>query len=228
MRTGRAVLMVLVAAVALAGCGSSAKSNGEASKPPRQVLADARAAAADASAVHVHGTVVSGGTPVGVDLHLDRGKGGKGTVTQSGFEIDLIRIGRTVYLRGSDTFYERTLGEAAAARLRGKWLRGSTASGKLSALVPLTDIDKLVRASTSNTDTLRNRGETTYQGRPVVAIEDAAEKSTLYVAARGKPYVVAIVGNGSGDSGALHFDDWDDAVHLDAPSDALSLSELGG
>src|SRR4029077_3364810 len=60
-------LALLLSAVLVAGCGGhgkSAKSNGEASKPPGRVLADARAAASSASSVHVSGSIVAGGTPI--------------------------------------------------------------------------------------------------------------------------------------------------------------------
>ncbi len=55
-----------------------------------------------------------------------------------------------------------------------------------------------------------------------------ADDSKLYVAATGKPYPVAIVGDKKGQSGAVTFDDWNKSVSLSAPSDALDISQFGG
>src|ERR1700751_3454789 len=78
------VLALVVTAALLAGCGGnskSAKSNGEGSKPPGRVLADARAAAASATSAHVSGRVTSSGTPITLDLSLARGKGANGSMS---------------------------------------------------------------------------------------------------------------------------------------------------
>jgi hypothetical protein len=68
----------------------------------------------------------------------------------------------------------------------------------------------------------------TYKGRQVVALRSPGDGSKLYVAATGKPYPVAIVGNKKGRSGAVTFDDWNKPVSLSAPSDALDISQFGG
>ena len=71
-------------------------------------------------------------------------------------------------------------------------------------------------------------GKATYKGQQVVALRSTGDDSKLYVAATGKPYPVAIVGNKKGQSGAVTFDDWNESVSLSAPSDALDISQFGG
>lgn len=227
----RAAPLALVAAAAalLAGCGGSGtKSNGEAAKPPAQVVADAKQAAIDASAVHVSGKITSSGSPLSLDLTLVRGKGGKGSLTENGLAFELVRLDGKAYIRGSDAFYKKFAGAAAAQLLHGKWLEGSATSGDLAALVPLTDIVKLFGQVTSGHGALHNDGETTYQGQKVVAIRDTSDGSLFYVAASGTPYPVAIVGKKPGSGGSIAFDGWNASVPLAAPKGAVDIAKLGG
>ena len=221
---------VLCAAVALlvAGCGGGSSSNGEAKKAPEQVLKDAKAAALAATAVHVVGHIVSGGSPLGIDMTLNRGKGGKGTLTESGVSFQLIRIGDKAFVKGSDAFYEKFAGSAAAL-LKGKWLEGSATKGEFGTLGQLTDLGKLLDqvSSPKNHGKLANDGETTYKGQKVDVLRDTSDGSKLYVAATGKPYPVAIVGGKSGQKGTVTFGGWNETVQLVAPSGAIDLAKLG-
>src|SRR5690348_1132592 len=102
-------LALILTAVVLAGCGSGhqkAQSNGEASKPANQVLANAKAAATSAPSAHVSGSIVSGGTPIKLDLSMARDKGAKGSMSTSGLSFNLVRIGDTLYIQGTDEFYK--------------------------------------------------------------------------------------------------------------------------
>jgi hypothetical protein len=225
-------LALVVAAVLLAGCGSSSQnssqSNSEASKSPTQVLADAKAAATDASSVHVAGSIVSGGTPIKLDLTMARGKGAKGTMSTNGLSFNLVRIGDTLYIQGSDAFYSKFAGAAVAQLLHGKWLKASATQGQLKSLAPLTNIGALFAGVSSHHGKLASGGSTTYNGQKVAEIRDTSDNSKLYVAATGKPYPVAIVGGKRGESGTVSFGDWNAPVSLSAPKNALDISKLGG
>ncbi len=228
MRT--AALAVLVAsAVLVAGCGG-ASSNGEAKKTPAQVLSDTKAAAISASGVHVAGTIVTAGNPLSLDLTIVSGKGGKGTLSEGGLGFELVSVGGKAYIRGSDAFYRKFAGAAAAALLRGKWLAGSATSGQFKTLGDITNIRSLMTQVTTQTThgKLANDGETTYRGQRVDVIRDTSDGSRLYVAATGKPYPVAIVGGKTGDTGTVTFDRWNATVALTAPTGAIDLSKLQG
>src|SRR5690349_8919126 len=131
-------LALLLIAVLLAGCGGSKKesssSNGEASKSANQVLADARAAATNASSTHVSGSIVSSGTPIKLDLSMVSGKGAKGSMSTNGLSFNLVRVGDTLYIRGTDEFYKHFAGAAVAQLLHGKWLKASATQGQLKSL----------------------------------------------------------------------------------------------
>lgn len=225
------VLGLVLAAVLLAGCGSSgesAKSNGEESKPAAQVLADAKAAASNASSAHVSGSIQSKGTPITLDLTTARAKGAKGSMSTSGLKFDLVRVGDTLYIRGSDEFLKHFAGGAVAQLLHDKWLKASATHGRLKSLAPLTNLGALFAGVSAQHGKLVNDGKKTYKGDDVVVIRDTSDNSRLYVAATGKPYPVAIVGGKKGESGTITFDDWNKSVSFTAPDGAIDISQFGG
>lgn len=225
-------LAVVLAALVLAACGSSSKKadkpNGEASKPPARVLADAKAAATSASSVHVSGSLASNGTPGTIDLVTAPGKGAKGSASINGLKFDAIRIGDTVYIHGSDDFYKHFAGAAIAPLLHNRWIKASANDGRLKSLASQTDIRNLFDEVSSHHGKLSNIGESTYKGQQVVLIRDASDNSKLYVAATGKPYPVALVGGKKGQTLNLAFDDWNKPVSLAPPKDAIDISQFGG
>ena len=227
----RASGLVLVAAgLLVAGCGGhskSASSNGEASKSADTVLADAKAAADGASSAHVSGSISSAGTPITIDLSMGGGKA-KGSMSTNGLEFDLVRIGETAYIKGSDDFYKHFAGAAVAQLLHGKWLKASIVSGRYASLAPLTSISVLFGKVASNHGKLANDGSKTFNGQKVVEIRDTSDNSKLYVAATGKPYPVAIVGGKKNQSGTINFDDWNKSLSVSAPKSAFDISKLGG
>ena len=224
-------LAVVVAAAFLAGCGghskSSAKPNGEASKPANRVFADTKAAATSARSAHVSGNIAASGMRITLNLDMLRGKGAKGSMSTNGLQFDVVRIGNAAYIRGSDAFYKHFAGAGIAQLLHDKWLKASIVQGRFSSLAPLTSIDLLFAKVSSSHGKLANDGKTTYKGQEVVAIRDTSDNSKLFVAATGKPYPVAIVGGKKSQSGAITFDDWNESVSLSAPKNAIDISQLG-
>lgn len=223
-------LAVVAAALLLAGCGGhgkSASSNGEASKSADAVLADAKAAADGASSAHVSGSISSGGTPITIDLTMGNDKA-KGSMSTNGLEFDLVRIGGTAYIKGSDDFYKHYAGAAVAQLLHGKWLKTPIAGGRFGSLGALTSISALFGQVAANHGKLANDGAKTYQGQKVVEIRDTSDNSKLYVAATGKPYPVAITGGTKGRSGTISLDNWNQSFSVSAPKGAIDISKLGG
>src|SRR3954447_7748193 len=202
---GRRFLVGAAIVAALAGCGGSS-SNGEAKKTADQVVSDAQKAALAASAVHVSGNITDNGTPLAVDLTLVKGKGGKGTLSENGLKFELVRVGDTAYIKGTDAFLRKFAGAAAATLFHDKWLKGPASSGDLGALTPLTDADKLFKAALGQHGKLANKGETDFQDQKVVEINDTTQGGTLYVAAEGDAFPVALKGNKT--QGSLTFDSW--------------------
>ena len=225
-----ALALVLVAAL-LAGCGGSrqtAASNGMASKPADQVFAAAKAAATSASSAHVTGSLVSNGTPFTLDLSLVRDKGAKGSVSVNGLAFDLVKIGDTIYIKGSDAFYQHFAGAAIAQLTHGRWVKASAGSARFRPFASLASVAGLFARISAAHGKLVNDGTTTYKGQQVVTIRDTSDDSKLYVAATGKPYPVAIVGGKKRQSGAVAFDDWNKPVSLSPPAGAIDISQFGG
>lgn len=222
----RALALLPLAAVLLAGCGSSAaKSNGEAAKTAAQVLADTKAAAITATSVHISGSGLNAGSPIALNLYLVAGKGGKGTITLNGLSFQIVRIGDTAYFKGGSLFWQHFGGTAVAQLLRGRWLKAPTSSTRFASFTPLTDLSRFFNAVIATTDTVQNVGKTSVGGVSVVAIKDTTKGGTLYVAANGTPYPVSISRHGSGN---IVFGSWNASVTLKAPANAVDISALTG
>lgn len=219
------VLALSGVALVVAGCGSSSSGNGLESKTPAQILAATKAAASKAASVHINGTIDSGGKPIALNMRLLAGKGGKGTISQEGYEIQIIQVDGAVYINGSSAFYSHVAGSAAAQLLQGKWLKAPADSGELVSLADLTNLSKLIDTALSDHGQLVKAPSATIQGRRAVGLKDATRGGILYVAATGTPYPLEITKSGS-EHGKVMLEEWDKPVTLAAPSGAIDLSQL--
>lgn len=220
----RRLALALLVVVAVAGCGGGAKSNGEAKKTAEQVVADAQSAAVDASIVHVVGQGVDNGSPLKIDLWVANGKG-KGHLEESGLGFDIVRIGDVVYIKGGSGFLKKFAGAGAAALLHDKWLKGSATTGQLASLASLTDKKQFFQGVLGQHGKVENKGETDYHGTKAVEIRDTTQGGSLFVAATGTPYPVAL--EGGRQQGSITFSDWNGSESIEAPKGAVDLSSLG-
>jgi hypothetical protein len=230
MRASPFAFVLILTVALLAGCGGhtkAAKPNSEASKPANQVFADARGAATSASSARVSGSLIADGTPFTLDLSTARGKGAKGSVSIRGLQFDLVKIGDTAYIKGSDAFYRHFAGSAAQL-IHGRWVKASVTSPRFHSFAALASISGLFAEIASNHGKLVNEGKKTYQGQEAVVIRDTSDNSKLYVAATGKPYPLALAGGNKKQSGRITFGDWNKPVSLTAPADAIDISSFGG
>jgi hypothetical protein len=221
-------------ALALAACGgggsssssshSSGSSNGVASKSPDQIVSAATSAVAGATSVHVSGSVLSSGQHLALDLNLVSGKGGKGSMSQNGRGFQIVAIGQELYINGGSAFWRTFGGSAAAQLLSGKWLK-APASGQLSSLASLTDVQKLFTQLLASHGRLAKGNPATVRGRQAIAVHDTTNGGTLYVATTGKAYPIEIVKMGS-QGGQIVFDHFNQPVSLTAPARAIELSQL--
>jgi hypothetical protein len=227
--TNAALALVLpLLALAVAGCGGSSSGtsgNGVEAKSAAQILETTKAAASKAASVHIVGSIVSEGKPIGLDMELLAGKGGKGTISQDGFTIKLVQTGGSVYINGSAAFYQHVSGGAAAQLLQGKWLKAPADSGELASLASLTNLGKLVGTALAGHGALSKGAVSTIEGQKAIALKDASKGGTLYVATTGKPYPLEIAKPGK-ESGKVVFDRWDKPVTLTAPAGAIDISKL--
>jgi hypothetical protein len=225
MRSGAFVLAVCGSslAVAVAGCGGGS-DNGVAAKSPDAIVSSASNAVGGVKSVHVSGSVTSNGAPITLDLSLVAGKGGGGQMAESGLSFKIIELNQVVYLNGSDAFWRRVGGNAAAQLFHGKWLR-APASGQFASLAALTDVQMLFSKLLSNHGTLAKGGTSTVAGQKVVAVRDTTMGGTLYVATTGKPYPIQISKVGA-QGGRIVFDRYNQSVSLKPPSSSIDVSKL--
>lgn len=222
------------------GGGTSSQASGLASEPANAVVRDASKAAQGASSFHMTGTVhgVSselGPGGVGLDLSIVRDKGATGSITIGGSKVDLIVDGNNGYMRADSAFWKKFAAKQgggaaasfAASLFGGKWLKFPANNKQFQALTAPTRANSIFKSLSSHHGKLTNAGETTYKGQSVVAIHSSKE-GTLYVAATGTPYPVALVKTGGKTGGTITFDDWNQPAKLTAPKGALDLSQFGG
>lgn len=191
----------------------------------REILSEAKAAADSASSVHVSGSIKSGTAPVTLDLNLASGKGARGEISENGASFKLILLGDTAYISGSPAFYRSLGGAAAAQLLDGKWLKTSARSGEFASFGALANMSQLIDTTLAAHGVLAKGATTTVNGQQAIAVSDATKSGTLYVATTGKPYPIQIA-KGSGESGKIDFDNWNQPVTITAPANAVDLSEL--
>jgi len=236
MRVTRATIAIVLALLlpAAVGCGSSsggsssspapAADNGESAKAPAQILSDVTDAVRGAQSVHMSGSVNSDSTDIGFDVKLSS-DAAKGTLTLSGNDIHLVRVGDAAYFSGSPEFYKMVAGDAAASLLQGRWIKVPKGDSRFASFEQFTDKGKLFSSMLQAKGTVTKSGTRTYNGQKVIVLRDSDGGGDLYIAASGKPYPVAIVSTGD-KQGTITFTGWDEPVDVSAPSDAIDLSQL--
>ncbi|MET8683938.1 hypothetical protein ABZV77_06945 [Streptomyces sp. NPDC004732] len=195
-------------------------------------------------------------TPKGrqkVSLHMDRDSNCTGTFDSGPAQRgDLIMIaGGSTYVRFSDEALAeiRQLaagrGPEAAARIRertalarGKYLKIPTGTGSGPSMpVNSCDLDKFTHSmpgSPGPDDVIKALPETRRYGTDVIPLvedkEDAGgDRTSVYVAAEGKPYILGVVAVGNGETMRMRMSAYDRPVSAAAPpaSRTIDISEVG-
>jgi hypothetical protein len=215
------------AATSTSTAAPPAADNGEAAKSADEILADAQRATSGASTVHVSGSGASSGTALTIDAVLGHGRGG-GTVSVNGATFDTVLDAQEIYLKADAASWSKVLnGNAAVASLLSdKWLKTTASNQDFSDFVSLLDISKFV-SSLQPSGTVTKEPPTTLRGVPVIPLKDnGPDGGVLYVAGHGPPYIVAITGGASGDTGTIHFDQYNSATLPPPPAGAVDLNAL--
>lgn len=200
-------------------------ANGVVSQTPARIVAAASRAIETASAVHVVGAIVDNGIRVRLDLHLSRGRGGQGEVSENGLGFRLISTGKLLYIEGSNAFWDHYGGARAAKLFRGKWLKAPDA-GQFGTLGKLATTQGLVGQLLGKHGKLSRAGRTTVDGHPAVGVIDRTQGGTLFVATTGRPYPLEIVKRGA-NGGYVKFTGFNQPVTITPPSKSISLPSAG-
>ena len=221
----------VAAAAVLAACGGSSggggSSNGIASKSAAQIVTSVAKATQGLSSVHIFGSIVEGGQSVSLNLTLVSKKGATGTLSEQGLSFKITAVGNAVYIQGSKAFWTKFGGAAAAALLDGKWLKVPASNSQFGEFDSLTSSTKLFQQLLDTHGTLEKVGTSTVDGQQVIGVKDKTKGGTLFVATNGQPYPIEISESGK-NHGAVHFDNFNAAVTLTAPSNSIDISKLEG
>jgi hypothetical protein len=180
-------MSLAAAAILMTSCGQAADQPRVTGTTPRAlapngveklsaagIVAKARKAAGQASAVRVQGDVTDDGQRIRFNIRLLADRGGAGMLTVRGGSVRITRIGTHVYMKGDSAFWTATAGPAAAKLFVGKWLKGSTSEPKMGGLIFLTDIDTLMAQLFKNARgaVLRKGHEQRTGGRRAITVTD--------------------------------------------------------
>lgn len=204
MRNPCRVAAALAALLVCAGCGA-----GEAGRPAAQILADAQAAARAADSVHISGTVGHGtGGTAAIDLVLTSSGDGREQITGAGENIDLIKVGGFLYVKGLTA---------------GGYQRLSVTDPRAAPLVAQLDkkavFDQLIKSG----DAVSVTGADPVGGQAAVKITPSAGVGALYVADdAAHPYPLKVETTTTdaargGMAGALLFTDWNAHTVISPP-----------
>ncbi|MEU3900250.1 hypothetical protein [Streptomyces sp. NPDC045251] len=184
----------------------------------------------------------SGGT-IRIDLALDREGDCAGTMSMDGQgEAELIKTGDAVYMKYDERFLRaQSKGEpqadteALVSLLADRWTKMSATGPDAKDMTSFCDLDTMLDGTDGDADDgdpVLTRGEaTTVDGTPVLVLweTDGADRSKLYIASEGKPYLVRFESKSVNDAGTLTFSDYDEPVPADAPTgDVIDLEAMNG
>ena len=229
----RWALAAAVLSLCLGAAGAVAAAppdNGIAAKPPNAILAAALAAGEHSHSVRVVGNVVNGGTPGRIDVRF-AGNALAGRLSERGVGFDVVVTGGEVYVRGGASFWKTTGGTTHPAVIRlfaDRWVASSATTGSFAKLARSFRLRSLLRSLAASHGNLTLGGRTTIHGHPAIALKDATQGGSLYVATTGPPFPLSIQEpKGAGyDSGRVDFEGWNAAFAIKAPASYLDLDKL--
>ncbi|MCS0638675.1 hypothetical protein NX801_24070 [Streptomyces sp. LP05-1] len=224
-----AAVAVCLGATALAGCGSDDGKDADKAfggKSPDQIAADAVKATREAKSVRVEGTARQPtGNEIGLNFHVDEQDHCTGTITGQGAKAEVLQLGQQVYVRGDQKFWQNSLQgqpgtQQKVQQLQGKWVKsqpnqaGTEGVCDKQAFLAALDSDKSERKGLT-------KGETTeIDGKDALALvkkQSNGEKTTMYVATEGEPYILKAVTEGGKQPGEVTFSDYNEKVEAKQP-----------
>ncbi len=199
-------LLIGACCIALTGCGSSstqprAASNGEASKPPHQILADSAAAMRATGNYVMHLSVSHGGQHVDIKFTLTALNMLEITYAVGQLAADMIALPTASYIRANAAYWTR-IDAPVAARLANRWITApASAAQQLVASAGGLSPPNLSRCMLENVGTLTRQGTTTVNGRPAVTLRQAGNvpgstPGLLEIATTGPPYLLQATATG--------------------------------
>jgi hypothetical protein len=205
---------------------AGAAVTGEAAKPAEQILADAKAAFQQAKSVTIQGTINTEEERLTLNLVAAHGAGG-GSVFLNGAQFDIVVAGANVYFKGGAAAWTKLTGQAQLGSLLDqRWIKSTSANPDFAAMAKLADIDQIGPAMLSQSGTLAKGAAARFQGTAAIPLtDDGDEPGTLYVAAKGAPYPLALVKT-VGNPGQVTFRKFNTSKVPSPPTKAIDFDQL--
>jgi hypothetical protein len=198
------------------------KANGVEELGPKQILAQARAAALAAKSVNMVGTSPAASLNLVVTKTSSDGKRSAGETTLKTRVVDGV-----IYVKGDEAYWTEAFNKKKAKKIGDKWVAGELSNPKLksfkqtSTMKPLMDQFLVLNGK----GTVGEVG--VVQGQPAVPITSAS--GTTWIATTGKPYVLQITSSpDTGEDATVDFKSWNKKVVIKAPpkKQTISLASL--
>jgi hypothetical protein len=220
-----------------------ARPDGEASKSPKQILADAASALRAATGFELHGVMSQGGQTMRIRLVESPPQSLDMAAATGAAAYEVLRVPTGFYVRGNASFWRQHLG-ARGALLADRWIHGYN-SALASAFAHFAPA-RMARCLTEDHGTLSIGGTTNINGQPAIVIRDAGnlpgtQAGTLAVATTGPPYPLRTTGRGpqhpggridvcndghasGSQDGSLTFSQFNRVGPLQAPTNAIETA----
>jgi hypothetical protein len=177
-----------------------------------------------AATVRVRGTVVDGGTNVGLDLRTALNGDTQGTLRVDGATITVLTIGKRAWFSGDRKFWTDAAGADAYAQMKGKYLRTTRTSAEFKDFADL--IDRKQFADSVLPDTLLPGGRQAVNGVDAYRFKDLSGAS-YFVALTGEPYPLKFAGKDGAQALDIDFLEYGKPMKL-TPPPASKVISAGG
>jgi hypothetical protein len=217
-----ALALTLALAAVLGGCGGSS-DNGVASKTASEILAASKSAAENASSVHVVSKSSQGPLTLTTNLQLSS-NGGRGQISGLGLNFEVIRIGNTLYVKGSPAFQKRLAGTTDLPP--GSWLKAPANSGQLAQLAAFTNLPGELGRLLSSANPVTKGATTTINRQKTIELKQTGKIYTgqIYIATTGQPYPIQILKHGH-ETGQTTLTNWNQPITLTPPANTITISQ---
>jgi hypothetical protein len=229
--------MALAIALVLAGCGggSSTSSHPLDGLTAKQVLARAQSATRHAHSVHFVAHVEESGKVTDVDFRLNDKHRVVGTFAVGGANLQVRLVGQYIYVKADRTFWQQSVGTAAAQLLTGKWLKAPVSDPNFGSFSDLASFDAIATKVLKSSGKFTRVAGKSVAGQRTVGLHDAGgsggDKGTLYVSDASPAFPLLVLPDQSASSqGRVTFSEWNEPVTVNAPpsSQVVDASKLGG
>ncbi|MFB4318114.1 hypothetical protein [Actinomadura sp. 21ATH] len=201
-------------------------ANGVEKLAAAKILARAREATAGAPSVRLKGAFKEGGDEIALDFRFGGKKRAAGKLRLGDQNIELTRLGSTVYFKGDDKFLKGIGGQSVVTLLSGKYVKTTSKDPDFAELASFADLSGLLREMVASAGGGWTKGAAgNVAGVPAVALT-GPDGEQVHVATRGRPYLLRL---DAGPRNRLDFIEYGGRVDLRPPpaAEVIDASELG-